>query len=145
MNPKSDRVAGIADFFQANLRRAVLHKPEREKEIQDVIEQLLIGRGMEQGLDYDRESGRVRVSSKEVIPDFNLIQLSTAVEVKLIKETTKLGSTIDEINADITAYLKGYATAIFVVYDVTGGIRDDAEFRRDLEAADGVRVIVVKH
>jgi hypothetical protein len=72
VNPKSERIAGIADFLEANLRRAVLHKPENEKNVQDVIEQLLIGRGMEKGLDYDRESGRVKYSSKKVIPDFNL-------------------------------------------------------------------------
>ena len=44
--------------------------PESERDVQDVVEQLLIGRGYEKGIDYDREVGRVKVSSKEVIPDF---------------------------------------------------------------------------
>jgi len=145
VNPRSERIAGIADFLEANLRRAVLYKPEKEKDVQDVVEQLLIGRGMEKGLDYDRESGRVRYSSKEVIPDFNLLQLGTAIEVKLVKDATKLGVIIDEINADIVAYGKAYGILVFVVYDVSGNIRDDAEFRRDLEAKDGVRALVIKH
>jgi hypothetical protein len=123
----------------------MLHKPEKERDVQDVVEQLLIGRGMEKGLDYDRESGRVRYSSKEVIPDFNLLQLFTAIEVKLVKESSKIGPVIDEINADIVAYGKAYRILVFVVYDVSGCIRDGAEFRRDIEAADGVRAIIVKH
>jgi hypothetical protein len=143
--PKTARIVGIADFLQANLRRAVLTRPEREKDIQDVIEQLLIGRGMEKGLDYDRESGRVKVSVKEVIPDFVLPPLKTAIEAKLVKEGTVVGRIVDEINADIQAYQKAYDAIVFVVYDVAGALRDEAEFRRNLEAADGVRALLIKH
>lgn len=123
----------------------MLHMPERERDVQDVVEQLLIGKGMEKGLVYDRESGRVKYSAKEVIPDFNLPQLFTAIEVKLAKDRSKMGSVIDEINADIVAYAKAYRALVFVVYDVSGCIRDRAELRRDIEAADGVRAIIVKH
>lgn len=145
VNPKSERIAGIADFLEARLRRAMLERPDRENDVQDVIEQLLIGRGMEKGLHYDRESGRVKYSAKEVIPDFVLLELSTAIEVKLVKNNTKLGTTIDEINADIQSYRKVYDVVVVVVYDIGGIIRDDDEFRRDLEATDGVRVLVLKH
>jgi hypothetical protein len=122
----------------------MLHLPERERDIQDAIEQLLIGRGLEKGLDYDREVGRVKVSSKEVIPDFILPPLETAIEVKLLKDQRHVGPLIDEINADIQAYLQGYKAVIFVVYDLSV-IRDELEFRRDLEITDGIKVIVVKH
>ncbi|HET7475935.1 MAG TPA: hypothetical protein VFJ97_07915 [Dermatophilaceae bacterium] len=143
--PKAERITGIADFLQANLRRAVLSRPEREKDVQDVVEQLLIGRGMEKGLDYDRESGRVKVSVKEVIPDFVLPPLKTAIEVKIVKEGTTVGRMVDEINADIQAYQKAYDAIVFVVYDVAGALRDEAEFRRDLEATDGIRALLIKH
>lgn len=145
VNPKSERIAGIADFLEARLRRAMMQRPDREKDVQDVVEQLLIGRGMEKGLHYDRESGRVKYSALEVIPDFVLLELATAIEVKLLKDNTRLGTTIDEINADIQSYSKVYDVLVVVVYDVGGVIRDDAEFRRDLEATDGVRVLVIKH
>lgn len=145
VNPKSERIAGIADFLEARLRRAMLQRPDREKDVQDVVEQLLIGRGMEKGLHYDRESGRVKYSAKEVVPDFVLLELSTAIEVKLTKDSTRLGITIDEINADIQSYRKVYDVLVVVVYDIGGIIRDDAEFRRDLESTDGVRVLVIKH
>jgi hypothetical protein len=143
VDPKDKQVVGIADFLQANLRRATLTRPEREKEVQDTIEQLFIGRGMEKGLDYDREVGRVKVSAKEVIPDFVLPLLDTAIEVKLLKEPTGIGRVIDEINADIQAYSKDYKTIVFVVYDL-GVLRDEVEFRRDLESTDGIKVIVIK-
>ena len=55
VEPKETRVSGIADFLQSNLRRATLKAPEREKDVQNVLEQLLIGRGMEKEVDYDRE------------------------------------------------------------------------------------------
>lgn len=106
VHPKGERIAGLADFLEANLRRATLHTPERETDVQDVVEQLLIGKGLEKGLDYDRESGRVKFSAKEVIPDFNLIQLSTSIEVKLLKSGSKVGPAIDQINADVLASVR---------------------------------------
>jgi hypothetical protein len=145
VRPKSERVIEIADFLQANLRRGVIERPERERDVQNAIEQLLIGRGLEKGTDYDREVGRVKVSSKEVIPDFVLPQLDTAVEVKLLRDPLTLGRVIDEINADIQAYAQKYHSIVFVVYDAAGVIRDGTEFRRDLEAVEGVKVVLVKH
>ncbi|MCB0965935.1 MAG: hypothetical protein KDB37_03790 [Ilumatobacter sp.] len=145
VHPKSERITELADFLQANLRRAVLRRPERESDVQDTVEQLLIGRGLAKGLDYDREVGRVKTSVKEVIPDFVLLQINTAVEVKLIKETTRLAAVVDEINADIRAYGQQYKATVFVIYDLAGQIRDEFEFRRDLEAVDGIRVVIVKN
>ena len=51
---------------------------------------------------------------------------------------------VEEISADITAYKKQYERILFVVYDL-GVIRDEVEFKRDIEMTDGVKVIVVKH
>lgn len=65
-----DATVALRDFFQARLRPALLRVPETERDVQDVVEQLLIGRGMQKGQDYDREVGRVKISAKEVIPDF---------------------------------------------------------------------------
>jgi len=144
LNLKSDEIANLTNFFQANLRKAIFRMPERETEIQDAIEQLLIGRGLAKGLDYDRETGRVKVSIKEVKPDFIFTRLGLALEVKLSKDKEKSREIVDEINADITAYGKKYPYILFVVYDL-GSIRDETEFKQDLESIDGVSVIVVKH
>ena len=105
---------------------------------------LLIGRGLQKGPDYDREKGRVKVSSKEVIPDFHFPPLRAALEVKFVDQTRKRSEVIDEINADTLAYMKVYDHVLFVVYDL-GIIRDEIEFRSDLEATPGVTVVVVKH
>ena len=67
---KQDKILQIRDFLEANLRRASFKVPEKEVEVQNTIEQLLIGKGMEKGVDYDREVGRVKISIKEVVPDF---------------------------------------------------------------------------
>lgn len=140
----AERAESLKNFFEANLRKAIFETPSQEREIQNAIEQLLIGRGLTKGLDYDRESGRVKVSIKEVVPDFILPKLSLAIEVKLAKTDTKAKAIVDEINADIQAYGRSYAHLLFVVYDL-GTIRDTLEFTRDLESVAGVEVIVVKH
>jgi hypothetical protein len=48
------------------------------------------------------------------------------------------------MNADIRAFGTSYDRQLYVVYDV-GTIRDAEEFKRDLESAPGVTVIIVKH
>ena len=139
-----DAIAALSDFIQARLRSGVLHIPEREREIQDVLEQLLIGRGLQKGQDYDREIGRVKMSVKELVPDFILLKLVLAIEVKFVNSAARVKEVVDEINADIAAYAKKYHGVLFVVYDM-GQIRDDVEFRHDLESSGNTRVLVVKH
>jgi hypothetical protein len=64
--------------------------------------------------------------------------------VKLSDSTAKLRAIVDEINADIRAYATRYDRQLYVIYDL-GTIRDEEEFKRGLEDARGVRVVVVKH
>jgi hypothetical protein len=64
--------------------------------------------------------------------------------VKLSKSADKLKAIVDEINADVRAYGTQYERQLYVVYDL-GMIRDEAEFKRDLEDAPWVSVLVVKH
>lgn len=139
-----DKILQIKDFLVSNLRRATFKSPDREIEVQDTIEQLFIGKGMMKGVDYDREVGRIKISIKEVIPDFILPKLGLAVEVKLSKSKTKSKTIVDEINADIMSYSKQYSSILFLIYDI-GSIRDELEFKDDLEINDGVSVIIIKH
>lgn len=141
---KADEITSLMNFLQANLRKAIFHEPEKESDIQDAIEQLLIGRGLSKGIDYDRETGRVKVSIKEVVPDFIFPRLGLALEVKLSKDKNKSRTIVDEINADIRAYSKKYSSILFVVYDLST-IRDEVEFKQDLEMINQVSLIVVKH
>src|ERR1039457_6114477 len=45
-----DETQNLKDFIQANLRRAVFTVPNKEIEIQNIIESLFIGRGMAKGI-----------------------------------------------------------------------------------------------
>lgn len=139
-----DETAALRDFLQARLRSAVFRPPEKERDIQDAVEQLLIGRGLLKGLDYDREVGRVKISVKEAVPDFIFLKLGLGLELKLVNSPARVKEAVDEINADIAACSKRYRSLLFVVYDM-GHVRDELEFRRDLERAGSVAVIVVKH
>lgn len=123
----AEKAESLKNFFEANLRRAIFEVPTQEKEVQNAVEQLLIGRGFTKGIDYDREVGRVKVSIKEVVPDFILSKLSFAIEVKLAKTDSKARAIVDEINADIQAYGRAYSHLLFIVYDL-GTIRDVLEF-----------------
>ena len=142
---KGDEIQSLRDFFQVNLRRAVFKTPDIEREIQDVLETLLVGRGLTRGVDYNREQGRVAVSIKEVVPDFIIPRLSLAIEVKLSKDRVRSKEIVDEINADIQAYGKKYDALLFLVYDV-GSIQDEAAFKLGLEHTENrIHLVVVKH
>jgi hypothetical protein len=139
-----DETQNLKDFIQANLRRAIFAVPDKELEVQNGIESLLVGRGMAKGTNYDRETGRVKTSGKESVPDFIFPPLKLCLEVKLSKSADKLREIVDEVNADIRAYGTRYERQLYIVYDL-GFIRDEAEFKRGLEDAPGVSVLVVKH
>ncbi len=139
-----DQTHILRDFIQASLRKAIFTVPDKEIEVQNGIESLIVGRGMEKGTDYDLETGRVKTSGKESIPDFIFPNLKLCLEVKLAKSADKLRAMVDEINADIRAYATRYERQLYIVYDLTT-IRDEAEFKHDLEDAPGVSVVIVKH
>jgi hypothetical protein len=85
-----DETAALRDFLQARLRSSIFRPPEKEREIQDAVEQLLIGRGLLKGQDYDRETGRVKISVKELISDFVLLKLGLALEIKLVSSASRV-------------------------------------------------------
>lgn len=136
----------IEDIIVSKLRKLFIDKPTSEKEVQDNLERLFIASNMNKGIDYDRETGKFKFSSREYIPDFILPKLNCCIEVKIIKEKSHLSKMIEEINADVTAYSKKYEKIIFVVYDL-GFIRDTLEFKRDIELSkeNDIKVIVIKH
>ena len=138
-----DEYDNIENFLHSRLRSAVYGKPEKEVEIQNAIESLLLGRGLSKGVDYDRESGKFEFSGKEYIPDFIIPKLKLCIEVKLLKEGRR-SKMVEEISADITAYSKEYQRKLFIIYDL-GVIQNEVEFKRDIESMDGVKVIIVKH
>jgi hypothetical protein len=139
-----DETHNLTDFIQANLRRAVFALPTKEAEIQNSIESLIVGRGLAKGIDYDRETGRVKTSGKESVPDFIFSNLRLCLEVKLSKSKEDLRSIVDEINADVRCYGTVYERQLYVVYDLSS-IRDEAEFKKDIESTPGVAVVIVKH
>ena len=142
---KDDEIRALSNFFQVALRQAVFNEPDREKDIQDTVEQLLIGKGLSRGVDYEREKGRVKVSIKETIPDFIIWRLGLAIEVKLSRDKNTAKSIIDEVNADIQAYGKKFPAMLFIIYDV-GSIQNEAEYKQGIEATEkNIHVVIVKH
>ena len=141
---KQSEVQKIKDFLENNLRKAIHDRPKGEKDIQSAIEILLIGRGYSKGVDYDRETGRIKISSKEVIPDFIFKKIGLALEIKFSTTKQKSKQIIDEINADIRSYSKEYFNLLFLVYDV-GIIQDESEFKNDIDNKTNIQVIIVKH
>ncbi len=143
---RTGSMSEIENFIDARLRSGIQTEPTCEKDIQDAIDTLFVGRGMQRGVDYGRETGRVSVSLKEAIPDFVVYSLSLAIEVKFIKERRRIDRIINEIAADITKYAVKYSQIIFVVYDM-GHIQDELQFRQGLinPTNVSVRIIIVKH
>ncbi len=141
---KKDEITNLTNFLQSKLRSAIFETPKKEKNIQDAIEQILIGRGLAKGIDYDRETGRIKISIKESIPDFIFSKLDLALEVKFSNSTDKSKSIVDEISADIQTYSKRYTNLLFLVYD-TGFIRNEDEFKNGIDNKNNIILIIVKH
>ena len=103
----------------------------------------MIGRGDVRGIDYDRETGRTKVSIKESVPDFIFPRLSLALEVKLSKEKSRLGALVEQMSADVVSYSTKFSRILFVVYDL-GTIQNEVQFKSGIEKGN-VSVIIVKH
>jgi hypothetical protein len=138
-----DEFDNLENFIKSRLRTVIYEKPDKEMTIQNAIESLLLGRGLNKGIDYDRETGKFEFSGREYIPDFIMPKLQLCIEVKLLREGQK-SKIIEEISADITAYGKQYVRQLFVVYDL-GYIQNEDEFKRDIENAGDIKLIIVKH
>ena len=139
-----DEYSNLIDFLYNKLRSIIFNIPESEKEVQNAIECLLIGKGWQKGIDFYRESG-LKFSGRYYIPDFIIPKLELSLEVKLLKDESRKSKIIEEINADITAYSKEYQRQLFVLYDI-GIIRDEIEFKHDIEnSKKDIKVIIIKH
>lgn len=138
--PESSALIQILTLVERKLRKVLRELPSREREVQDALENLLIGADIE----YSRESDSIEYSSKTYVPDFTFSRLELALEVKLCGKLEREKQIIAEINDDILAYRTKYGNQIFVVYD-TGHIRDTDQFAGQFEENDGVLVRVIKH
>lgn len=138
-----DEFDNLENFIKSRLRTVIFERPQKEVEVQNAIETLLLGRGLSKGTDYDRETGKLEFSGKEFIPDFIIPKLRLCIEVKLLREGKK-SKIIEEISADITAYAKQYERQLYIVYDL-GCIQNEEEFKRDIESIDGVKLLAIKH
>lgn len=138
-----DEFDNLENFLESKLRTVIFERPQKEVEVQNAIESLLLGRGLSKGNDYDRETGKFEFSGKEFIPDFVIPKLNLCIEVKLLREGKK-SKIIEEISADITAYSKEYTRQLYVVYDL-GWIQNKEEFKRDIENVKGVKIKIIKH
>jgi hypothetical protein len=133
-------VVKILSLVERKLRKANREKPEREKQVQDAFETLLIGAAV----GFERETDSIVYSSKTYTPDFSFPALDLVVELKLCNRGDREKQMIAEINDDILAYKTKYGKIIFGVYDL-GFIRDVERFGDAFEERDGVIVRVVKH
>lgn len=138
-----DEFDNLENFIKSRLRTVIFDRPQKEIEVQNAIETLLLGRGLSKGTDYDRETGKLEFSGKEFIPDFIIPKLRLCIEVKLLREGKK-SKIIEEISADITAYSKQYERQLYIVYDL-GCIQNEEEFKRDIESMEGVKLLAIKH
>lgn len=138
-----DERLNLYNLISTRFRSVFRVAPANEKEVQDKLEDFFIANSFDKGIDYDRETGKFNFSGREYIPDFIVPKLKLCIEVKLIKDKSRKSKVIEEINSDITAYHKQYDHILFIVYDL-GTIRDEIEFKRDIEANESNSVIILK-
>lgn len=145
LTDETEELENVTNLIKTKLRSATHQKPQKEIEVQNNIENLLIARNYTKGIDYDRETGRVKTGIKESVPDFMFDRLNFCIEVKLVKENTNLKEIVEQINADIQAYGKRYGSMLFVVYDAAGAIQNEDEFKSNIVEKGRILMEVVKH
>ena len=131
----------IISLIEKCLRKAFRTKPKNEKEVQDKLEALFLGAGLE----FTREKEGIPYSAKTYYPDFVFRRIKTVVEVKLCNSDLREKQIIGEMNNYILAFKTKYPNLIFVVYDSGGVIRDEDEFKSCFEQHESVAVIIKKH
>jgi hypothetical protein len=122
-------VAQVGEKLRQDLRPSFSTPPKDEKEVQNVVFALL--RQIDRKT--NREKSGPRLANKEYTIDFSLFEDSVGVEVKLIDKKEKVGQTIDQINADIPAYIRMFKRVIFLVYDAYNAIVDEKRFVSELK------------
>ena len=130
----------VLHLAEHQLRKVIRDKPEKESQVQNAFESLLIGAT----IPYGREVDSIEYSSKTYTPDFSLMKVSLAIEVKLCGRAEREKELPEEINDDILAYQTKYQNLLFVVYDL-GYIRDVDRFCGSFEEHENVTIRVVKH
>ena len=138
--PESSSLVGVLNLAEHKLRKIIHDKPDKEKQIQDAFESLLIGAE----LSFSRESDSIEHSSKTYTPDFTMPKIDLAIDVKFCNREGREKEIIAEINDDIMALQTKYGNLLFVVYDISF-IRDIERFADFFEKQRNVIVRVVKH
>ncbi|KUK99389.1 MAG: Uncharacterized protein XE08_0045 [Parcubacteria bacterium 32_520] len=138
--PEASLLLKIINLAEHKLRKTIKDAPQKEGQVQDMFENLLIGAD----IPYSREVDSIEYSSKTYTPDFSVQKADLAIEVKLCNRSGREKEIIAEINDDILAYKTKYGNIIFVIYDL-GLIRDTERFIKNFEEQEGVFIKVVKH
>lgn len=97
--PESSGLVKVLSLIENKLRKVIRQPPQREKEIQDAFESILIGADVE----YSRESDAIEYSSKTYVPDFTFSRLDLAIDLKLCLRPEREKELIAEINDDVLA------------------------------------------
>ena len=130
----------VKETTKNHLRPSFKIAPSDEAQVQNVVYALL--RQIDSRT--EREKKGVKHASKDFTVDFSLFQNKICVEVKLVRDKSRLGSIIDEINADITPYLQDFKRVVFVVFDATGAMNDPSRFAADIQGSrKEIAVLVV--
>jgi len=135
--PEASELIQIINLGEHKLRKLIRETPQREKDVQDKYEDLLISNSIK----YSREFPHIEYSSKQYVPDFSIEKLDLAIEIKLCKKDEKL--LIAQINDDILAYKTKFKNLIFLIYDL-GQIRDVDKFKDCLEQHNDTIVQIIK-
>lgn len=132
----------VISLIENSLRKIIRNKPNREGEINDSLENLFIGAGLDGNFSREKES--IPYSNKKYIPDFVFESIGAIVETKFCDKEGKDKEIVSQINDDIVAYKSRYPNLIFVVYDM-GIIRNVDMFKNSIENQESVIVKVIKH
>ncbi len=98
--PEASSILKVINIVERKFRKVIHDKPDRETQLQDLFESLLVGADVP----YTREKMTFEYSSRAYRPDFVLEEIDLVIELKICDSEKRERDIVKEMNDDTLAY-----------------------------------------
>lgn len=115
-------------------------KPQNEPHLQEICDGILAA----EETNLIREFPFLRWSSSSTKPDWSAEELNLWIELKYVRKKTDIRQITEDIAADITKYGDNLRRVLFMIYDPSHLIVDEAKFSEPIVARETMRVEFIR-
>ncbi len=137
-------ITRLVDNVRAALQRSIptvfqTYNPHNEKDFNDKVSGIINAERQR----FEREHPTVSFALANAVPDHSAIDEDLVLESKYIREGSPPSKAREGMAADLTTF-KGMKHILFIVYDPTRAVHNDADFARDFELEHPCTVCIIR-